>query len=110
MSTELAAEKPVALLVNVEIDPSRLDEFREVMEIDARGSVTNENGGCLAFDVLELGDNKFMFYEVYKNEAAVEFHKSTEHFKKWTDFKATGAVLSQTVTKPTAFMLGSKKF
>ena len=30
---------------------------------------------------------------------AVEVHKATLHYKAWADFKASGGVLSQTVSK-----------
>mmetsp|Transcript_16187 Transcript_16187/g.28589 ORF Transcript_16187/g.28589 Transcript_16187/m.28589 type:complete len:148 (-) Transcript_16187:240-683(-) len=95
---------PIALVVTVEIDRDRVEDFLEVIEADAIGSRTKENGGCLRFDVLKdkESDNKFTFYETYKDQAAVDFHKATPHFKLWSDFKATGAVLSQSVIKADA--------
>ena len=89
------------LVVTVEIQPNRVGEFLIAIEADAIGSRTNENGGCLRFDVVKHTDssNKFTFYEVYKDEAAVEFHRNTPHFKLWADFKASGGVLSQAVVK-----------
>ena len=38
--------------------------------------------------------NKFMFYEVYTDLDAVLFHKEQPHFALWTDFKASGGVVS----------------
>mmetsp|Transcript_4328 Transcript_4328/g.5971 ORF Transcript_4328/g.5971 Transcript_4328/m.5971 type:complete len:174 (-) Transcript_4328:510-1031(-) len=99
----------VSLVVHVEIKEDRLEEFLKVIEADAVGSRTKENGGCLRFDVLQDSESKtkFTFYEVYKDNSAVEFHKSTDHYKLWTDFKSTGAVLSQTVMKgETLFFTG----
>ena len=95
---------PVALVVSVEIKEDRLEDFLKVIEEDAIGSRTRENGGCLRFDVLQDKTNKckFQFYEVYVNEDAVTYHKGTEHFKLWTDFKASGGVLSQTAAKSDA--------
>lgn len=105
------ADVPVVILVTVEIQPDRLEEFRNVMEIDAVGSMTRENGGCLRFDVLESASqpNKFYFYEVYKNAAAVDAHKASEHFAKWTAFKASGGVISQVAEKPKPFMMGDRR-
>jgi quinol monooxygenase YgiN len=96
-----AAKNPIALFVTVEIKQDRIEEFTEVMKIDAASSVSDENGGCLRFDVLSHGENsnKFSFYEVYKDSAAFEFHQTTKHFKMWSDFKETGAVLSLEVKK-----------
>ena len=57
---------PLALIVTVEIDPARLDEFIEVMRVDCAGSRKEE--GCYRFDLLRdtAQANKFVFYEVYK--------------------------------------------
>ena len=57
---------PLALIVTVEIDPARLDEFIEVMRVDCAGSRKEE--GCYRFDLLRdtAQANKFVFYEVHK--------------------------------------------
>ena len=54
---------PKALLVSVEIEPSRVDAFLEAMRVDARGS-RNESD-CHTFDLLrdESNAQKFYFYE-----------------------------------------------
>ena len=54
----------IAIIVDVEIQPERLDEFLEVMKVDAEGSRTEE--GCLRFDFLQDQENpnRFFFYEV----------------------------------------------
>ncbi len=69
------------------------------MEIDVKGSRKEE--GCLRFDLLrdQQQSNKFIFYEVYKDSDALEFHKTTDHYKAWSDFKAEGGVLSQVAMK-----------
>jgi quinol monooxygenase YgiN len=43
--------------------------------------------------------NKFVFYEVYKDEESIKKHKLTPHFALWSNFKNSGGVLSQSVTK-----------
>jgi len=105
-----AAVEPVALFVTVEIKEDRLDDFLRVIEADAIGSRTNENGKCFRFDVLRDSSqaNKFHFYEVYENEEAVVAHKATPHFALWTEFKASGGVISQTVIKANGAFYGSK--
>lgn len=92
---------PVCLVVTVEIKEDRVPEFLQVIEQDAIGSRTKENGGCLRFDVLRCKDkaNTFIFYEVYTNDDAVAFHKDSPHFALWTNFKASGGVVSQAVEK-----------
>eukprot|EP01031_Cornospumella_fuschlensis_P027080 gene27080-32719_t len=92
---------PIGVLVTVEIQPDRVKEFLQVMKVDAEDSVGKENGGCLKFDVVVHDDNpnKFSFYEVYKNEAAIAFHKTTPHYNQWVAFKNSGGVVSQTAQK-----------
>ena len=92
---------PYTLVVSVEIKEDRIQDFLKVIEEDAIGSRTKEGGGCLRFDVIrdKGASNKFTFYEVYKDEAAALRHKEFPHFKIWSDFKATGGVLSQSVVK-----------
>jgi quinol monooxygenase YgiN len=107
-STKLSAGYPYALIVTVEIKPERIVEFLKVIEEDAIGSRERENGGCLRFDVMrsQSQPNQFVFYEVYKDEAAALRHKEMPHFKLWTDFKTSGGVLSQSVVRADAIFAG----
>mmetsp|Transcript_34271 Transcript_34271/g.77430 ORF Transcript_34271/g.77430 Transcript_34271/m.77430 type:complete len:101 (-) Transcript_34271:220-522(-) len=89
------------LIVSLEIDPEQVSKFLEVAEKDAKGSRAEE--GCLRFDVLKdkSAENRFTFYEVYKDSASIDAHKATEHYKLWSEFKAQtpSPVLKQTVVK-----------
>jgi quinol monooxygenase YgiN len=91
--------QPIAVVVNVEVKPERVEEFLRVMEFDAIESRKEE--GCLRFDVLRYftNENNFVFYEVYRDQAAVDFHKSTPHFKGWSDFNESGGVVSFSVVR-----------
>ncbi len=97
---------PIAVVVNVEVKPDRVEEFLRVMEHDAIESRKEE--GCLRFDVLrDLTDsNKFVFYEVYRDQDAIDFHKATSHFQQWSDFNASGGVVSFTVVRAGALYTG----
>ncbi|MBU3113839.1 putative quinol monooxygenase [Clostridium lacusfryxellense] len=46
-----------------------------------------KEAGVIRFDVLQGKDEptSFMFYEVYKDEEAVEKHMKTKHFIKWNE-------------------------
>ncbi|KAG8467882.1 hypothetical protein KFE25_006934 [Diacronema lutheri] len=92
-----AAVGNIAVVVEVEIAPDRIDDFLKVMEGDAIGSRERENGGCLRFDVLrdQERSNVFRLYELYRDRAALDFHKEQPHFLKWREFKASGGVISQ---------------
>ena len=56
------AQPGVAIIVDAEIEPDRVEEFIKVIEADAKGS--REEPGCLRFDVLRASDTRFFFYEV----------------------------------------------
>lgn len=58
-------------------------------------SFSRNEPGCLRFDVIRDKEqsNKFYFYEVYKDDEAVAFHKEQDHFALWTNFKESGGVI-----------------
>lgn len=64
--------------------------------------------GCMRFDVLRAQDNenKFWFYEVYENPAAVDFHKTQPHYQAWADFKESGGTVSSVSHKADGEFLG----
>merc|ERR1711991_937624 len=93
-----------------EVEPDRVSAFREALAIDAAGSRTE--AGCLGFNLLQHDDNpnKFTFYEVWKDQDAILFHKEQDHYKAWSnmrgplqeDGKYEGGVISQNVVKTRA--------
>ena len=44
-----------------------------------------DEAGCLRFNVLQDGqdENVYYFYEVYKDEAALEAHRKAPHYAVW---------------------------
>lgn len=72
----------LVLHVTVQVKPEHRSEFLEIARYDAERSERDEPG-CLRFDVVEDRDdpNRFYFYEVYRDEAALEAHRQTPHFK-----------------------------
>src|SRR2546430_3166566 len=58
--------------------------FLEAMEVDARGS-ERDVPGCLRFNVLqdEHDENVYYFYEVYKDQAALEAHRAMPDYAVW---------------------------
>lgn len=86
------AQPGIAIIVDAEIEPDRVDEFIKVIEADAKGS--RDEPGCLRFDVLRASDTRFFFYEAYTDADAVDVHKAMPHFKLWSDFKASGGCTS----------------
>ena len=43
--------------------------------------------GCVKYDIFvnERNNCEFTFIEVFENNEAFEFHKNSEHFKKWKE-------------------------
>jgi len=76
----------VILLVTLQVKPEHLSEFLEVARHDAEHSEKDEPG-CLRFDVSQdRGDpNRFYFYEVYRDEAALDAHRRTPHFRLYLE-------------------------
>mmetsp|Transcript_88674 Transcript_88674/g.185337 ORF Transcript_88674/g.185337 Transcript_88674/m.185337 type:complete len:549 (-) Transcript_88674:24-1670(-) len=82
-----------AVFVTLDVNPDRVDEFLDGMKIDVLGSRDKAlDPGCLRFDLLRNKENKnrFYFYEAYLDDAAMDFHKTTEHFKGFSKFHESG--------------------
>ena len=74
----------LAMWVKVRIKPDQREKFLKAIEIDALGSERDEPG-CLRFNVLQdqKDPNVYYFYEVYKDEAALEEHRKAPHYAVW---------------------------
>ena len=74
----------IALVVSLQVQPGRREEFLAAIGENAERSFTDEPG-CLHFDVTEDldDDHHFVFYELYADEAAVVAHRAAPHFAVW---------------------------
>ena len=74
----------IALWVKVRVKPDQRERFLKAIEVDALGSEGDEPG-CLRFNVLHDRDdpNVYYFYEVYRDEAALEAHRAAPHYAVW---------------------------
>jgi autoinducer 2-degrading protein len=74
----------IAMWVKARIKPEQRKRFLEAIEIDALGSERDETG-CYRFNVLqdEQDPNVYYFYEVYKDQAALEAHRTMPHYATW---------------------------
>ena len=102
VSRRFLQSKPYALMVTVSVKPERKDEFLRVMAEDAAG--TRNEPGNLRFDLLmdEDDPNKYYFYSVYKSIEGLEAHRQTPHYKAWSDFRASGGIVSSDTSKALA--------
>src|SRR2546426_1361473 len=73
-----------AIWVKVRVKPQQRQRFLDAIEVDALGSERDEPG-CFRFNVLEdeAQANVFYFYEVYRDEAALEAHRTMPHYDVW---------------------------
>ena len=74
----------LAIWVKVKVKPAEKQRFLKAIEEDALGSERDE-AGCLRFNVLQdlQDENTYYFYEVYKDEAALEAHRKAPHYAVW---------------------------
>ena len=74
----------LAMWVKVRVKPEQRKRFLDAIETDALGSERDEPG-CLRFNVLrdEKDENVYYFFEVYKDQAALEAHRATPHYAVW---------------------------
>ena len=69
--------------VELVIIPSEMPKFLEAIKENAANAV--KEPGCREFNVSVLANrpNHVFLYEVYDNEAALNTHRATDHFKKY---------------------------
>jgi quinol monooxygenase YgiN len=74
----------LALWVKVRVKPDMREKFLKAIEHDCLHSEGDEPG-CLRFNVLQdqKDPNAYYFYEVYKDQAALEAHRAAPHFAVW---------------------------
>jgi autoinducer 2-degrading protein len=74
----------LAMWVKVRIKPDQRKRFLDAIEVDALGSERDEPG-CARFNVLQDAQdpNVYYFYEVYKDQAALEAHRAMPHYAVW---------------------------
>jgi autoinducer 2-degrading protein len=79
---------PYINAVELDIVPAEYEKFKNAILENAAASV--KEPGCRQFDVLfEDSDPHHVFlYEVYDDEAALEAHRTTAHFKKFRETAA----------------------
>ena len=71
--------------VHVHVKPEFREAFIDATLENGRGAI--QEPGNLRFDVLQQADdpNRFVLYEVYRDEAGADAHKQTAHYAKWRD-------------------------
>jgi autoinducer 2-degrading protein len=75
----------IVTCVHVNVKPENVREFIEAMIENHKASV--QESGNMRFDVLQKADDpcRFMIYEAYESQEAVDLHKTKPHYIKWRD-------------------------
>ncbi len=69
-------------LVNIKVVPEQRSQFIEAFRINCEG--TRQEPGNIRFDLLHDADdeNNFYVYEIFEDEAALDAHRQTEHYRQ----------------------------
>jgi autoinducer 2-degrading protein len=70
-------------IVTVTVKPEMREVFEKVTRYNHENS--RREPGNIRFDVLHSSadPNKYILYEVFRDQEAVDYHKTTEHYKRW---------------------------
>ncbi len=76
----------LALAVSIRIKPEHVERFMAAVEENGRAARESEPG-CQVFDILVDPQDRtqVLLYEVYADEAALDAHQNTPHFKKYLE-------------------------
>jgi (4S)-4-hydroxy-5-phosphonooxypentane-2,3-dione isomerase len=93
--------------VDLVIVPSEMPKFLEAIKENGANAVTEP--GCRVFNiaVLNTSPNHVFLYEVYDNEAALEAHRQTPHFKKYA--AATKDMIADRAVRPMSVIAMNSK-
>jgi (4S)-4-hydroxy-5-phosphonooxypentane-2,3-dione isomerase len=74
-----------AVCVHVCVKKENRDDFIAASVENAKATLAEP--GNLRFDVVQQTDdpNRFVLYEVYRDESGMDAHKETPHYAKWRD-------------------------
>ncbi|CBJ43980.1 Antibiotic biosynthesis monooxygenase [Ralstonia solanacearum CFBP2957] len=97
-------------IAQLEVDPQRLEEFKTVLEQSVSTSVRVEPGVYTLYAVaMKEQPNRFLVFEMYKNEATYAAHRETPHFRSF--FEATQPmVTSRIFLDVVPVVLGAKAY
>ena len=95
-------DDPVILNVHFEAEPGHEEELAE--QLSSLVAPTRREPGCITYELHRDPENpaRFMFYERFRNQEALDAHLATPHFKSFQAHR-TGAnpdpVASAVVTR-----------
>jgi autoinducer 2-degrading protein len=71
--------------VFLHVKADKIEAFKTLTLDNARNS--RQEPGCVRFDILQQQDDptRFEFVEIYKDASDLEYHKSTDHYARWSE-------------------------
>ena len=80
--TANGAGEVVVLVARYEVRDGSVDVVAAALDEMAR-AVAREEPGCLVYDINQDREDplRFLLYEVYRDQAALDFHRGTPHFR-----------------------------
>ncbi|CAJ0806085.1 (4S)-4-hydroxy-5-phosphonooxypentane-2,3-dione isomerase [Ralstonia holmesii] len=105
-----SAGGPYVRIAQLEVDPQRLADFKTVLKQSVSTSVRLEPGVYALYAVaIKTQPNRFLVFEMYKDEATYAAHRETPHFRSF--FEATQTmVTSRTFLDVDPVVLGAKAY
>jgi quinol monooxygenase YgiN len=80
------------VILNVHIDAAAGHEEKLAEQLRALVAPTRSEAGCLEYELHRdpQSPGKFMFYERFSSQSALDEHLASPHFKKFVDYRAAG--------------------
>lgn len=95
----------IATLVFVDVFPEHVEDFKKITVYNHENA--RKEAGNIRFDILQstADPTQFTMIEVYRDEEAVQFHKTTPHYLRWREEVAPymRTPRRSVVTTPVAF-------
>jgi quinol monooxygenase YgiN len=103
------ASAPFVLVVELEIVPAELENFKAAIQENGQAAVRDEPG-CREFNIVVEKDNptRVLLFEVYDNAEAFAAHQASAHFKKYAA-ATTSMIKSRKRIEMVAVALNTKR-
>lgn len=100
----------ISLIVRLDVVPERREEFLAAITSNA-ASTFGDEPGCIRFDVCQSQSDPhhFVFYEIYRDEAALEAHRAAPHFAQWREAVARTVVPGSQVNTITELVIAHRE-
>jgi quinol monooxygenase YgiN len=89
----------ITLIVKINVIPEHFWDFVDACRIASTQALRTERQ-CRAYTVNQDPDNEngVILVEIYDNQEAIDFHKTTPHFLEWREI-ANKLTISRTITR-----------